>query len=253
MSNRFSRCAIATLTLMAACSVSLADISGLTLGSYAYNQKDAGSPAIVSDDAIQLTTGGGQNRSIWFKTKQNIKSFTTSFTYHQDYLDSFAAFNGFAFVVSNNPAGTAALGNYNDSSGCAGLVSTAAVAFHTTQGSSSMGFYYNGVITNSDTGTGAVQFANRGDVRITITYDGTVLSVFMADGSKTFGPHGYLIGSMSGTALGSDVAYIGFTAQTSNGNPGNHHLSDFTFTTIPSAPTAAAFGMAGLMAVRRRR
>lgn len=245
---------LSACSLIAICGLSQsasADISGFTLGTYTYNQADGGSPAVVGPNSIQVTTGGSQVRSIWFNTRQAINQFSATFTYRQAYTDSFAAANGFAFVLSNNPGGTSVLGNANDASGYSGITQSAAVTFHTTQGSTSLGFYRNGNVTSGDTNTGAVQFANRRDILVSIVYDGNLLSVSMADGAFTFGPQQYLVGSLS-TSLGSSTAYVGFTASTSSGNPSNHFLSNFTYA-VPSPATTSLLSIAGVTALRRRR
>ncbi|MGD9790590.1 MAG: hypothetical protein AB7Q00_12685 [Phycisphaerales bacterium] len=242
---------LACSVLVALPGVALGDIIGLAPGSYAYNQGDGGSPALVGPNSIQLTTGAGQNRSIWFNQPQTISSFEAHFTYQEWVFSSNPTGRtaGMAFVISNSPLGTAALGSPT-SRGLSGITPCAAVVFNTIGRNSSVGFYRNGASGGSDTGTTPIDFSVRRDIDVSIHYDGSLLTVSMTDGDLTFGPQTYLVGSLA-NSLGSSTAYIGFTA--GNGDLSAYQiLNDFSYT-VPAPGALAAFGLLGLSATRRRR
>ena len=230
----------------------LADISGLTSGTYSYNQADAGSPAVIGPGSIQLTTGSSQARSIWFNTRQDITHFTATFVYQEQLFSSnpTGTSAGLDFVISNSPAGPSALGNAV-TNGYGAISPSAAVVLDTFSGNSSLGFYRNGVLTSADVPVSPIDFTVRRNINVTVGYDGSLLSITMTDGALTFGPQTYLVGSLA-SSLGSSSAYVGFTA--GDGDVSTYQiLSGFTYTTVPTPMTASLLGMAGLTALGRRR
>ena len=67
-SHKSSAVALAALSVVAlAVSSASADISGFVPANYTYQFNDTGNTPVVGNDSIELTTGRGQLRSLWFK------------------------------------------------------------------------------------------------------------------------------------------------------------------------------------------
>jgi hypothetical protein len=236
--------------------VSTADINGFNgLNDWAYNHADtAAPPQIVNSNLIQFTGGPVNRRSIWFNTPQDITAFQATFTYRATSIAASGSRQGIAFVMQN--AGTTALGT--GSTGYQGIATSAAVTLETDTGPgrSYSGFYTNGLIGGGSTVMTPVNAFDFRDIDVTITYNGSILSVTMVDGANTYGPQNYLVGSLS-NVLGGSTAYIGFTGATFtapvSGGGATQFLSDVTFTTIPTPGTAGLLALGSIAALRRRR
>src|SRR5262249_21236798 len=124
------------------------------------------------------------------------------------------------------------------------------VVLHTLSGVSSFGFYRDGVITNSDSAVAPIVFPSQDNIDVTVSYNGSILSVSFADGAQSFGPQNYLVGSLA-SSLGGSTAYIGFTA--GNGDITAYHILNAFAYTVPTPAGASLFGLAGIGLGRRKR
>ncbi len=248
--------------LVAGSSLSNADISGFTSGSYQYNTADAGSPPTVGAGWIQLTGGANQRRGIFFKNKQNINQFQASFTYRAPHIEACAILQGLAFVIQNENTGASAIGGSSggffgpSGLGFSGLTKSVAVTLETDTGPGRTytGVYSAGAFSGRAAEVSPVNAFSGHDLHVSIGYDGTLMNIVMTDSvtSQSFN-RSFLVGSLS-NVVGSDSAYIGFTASTGGGfsfGGADQILSDFSFS-VP-APASSMLLAAGLIAGRRKR
>jgi len=237
-------------------SLAYAAISGLTLGTYEYNQGDAGTPPVVGADSIQLTTGAGQRRSLFFTAPQDITEFTASFTYRAPSIAASSSLQGLAFVLQNSSSGVDALSTSAGTLGYAGISPSAAVAFQLDTGSARTfnAFYTNGVIGGGEVVTTPVNAFDGLDINVTVSYQNSVLSVILTESPTASFTRNYLVGSLASLLVGSQ-AYVGFTASTGDFGV-NQFLSDFNFinSAVPEPAATLLFGSGILgLIVRHRR
>jgi hypothetical protein len=254
MKNVIVSSIVAAVGLAALCPLARADLFGMDPSTFTYNQRDAQTPAAVGPGSINITNGGpGEVRSIWFNARQDISSFTASFTYRATSISATGPHQGIAFVIQNNAAGTGwvSTGGFPYNVGYAGLTQSAAVTLETDTGPgvTDSGFYTNGATGGGSPGTWPVNAFDFLPIHVTITYAGSLLTVSMTDGVHTMASQNYLVGSLAST-IGSSTAWIGFVAGTGGGS--NQTISDFSFTAVPTPGAAALLGL-GLMACPRRR
>jgi hypothetical protein len=191
---------------------------------------------------LQLTDGGGSEASSWFATdKVSVAAFTASFDYQAtgDLFDVGAMADGFAFILQNSSAGPNALGGNGsslgygpdpDDSGGTVISPSAAVELNVyaghTQGTN---FEIDGVTGNYNP-TGSVDFWDTGDaIQVVVSYDGNTLTETLTDlvnGNTYSTSYG---GVDLAKILGSDSAYVGFSAAT-GGSVSTQTVSNFTFT-----------------------
>jgi hypothetical protein len=229
----------------------MADITGFNgLAGWRYNQAadDLGTPASTPNpNTVQLTTGGGQLRSIFNSTPQSITQFTASFTYR---ANGGGVGRRLAFILQNAPNGDGAIGTNGHA--YRGITNSVAVLFDIDQfGGQYVGYFTGGVIPS----LGEFMSVNAGgrDVRVTINYaGGNALSLNLTDvldPTRTFSRN-YILPASIATSVGSGTAFVGFGASTFGGV--DHIVSNFSYV-IPSPSAAALLGLGGLMAARRRR
>jgi large repetitive protein len=173
---------------------------------------------IITGDVLTLTNGGGGEASAaWFNTPVSTTgSFMTSFTYTDQ---GGGGGDGIAFVLQNDPRGTAALGGAGGALGYGGSSSIQqSVAYEIN--------VYNGdtqgtnFVTNGSTGTynatGAVNVASGDPIKVTLAYDAAAetLTEFLFDATTGSSyTHTYTGIDLSST-LGGSTAILGFTGGT---------------------------------------
>jgi hypothetical protein len=192
---------------------------------------------------LRLTDAAGVTGSTFSNTRFAVGGFTTTFEVrlHEGSQPDYA--DGFTFVLqANDPT---ALGQGTSGIGYQGIGHSIAIKFSTFQhpgdpSSSSTGLVLNGANPAGGVDTSPVLLNSQNIKRITLTYDGTTLSEEIED---------ILTGDVFTTSyvvniaqvIGSDTAYVGFTAATGSG--GNYELEDvlsWQFTSqaaLPGAPT----------------
>ena len=224
-----------------------ADITGFNnLSGWQYNQADNETPADLPDpDTIHITsTGGSQARSIFYKTRQSTSQFTASFTYRGEL--GFNTDQGASFILQNDPRGFEALGGFGSGLGYSGIVNSIAITWNTlrnTIGFSTGGDVSGGIFIED------IDLSSDHDIEFSLTYDGTFLTQRLEDtvtGAEFI--QNTFVGDISGY-LGGDLAFVGFGASSVRSD---QYISDFRFT-VPAPGSLAAFSLAGVCAVRRRR
>lgn len=248
------------VVLAAAAPSASADITGFNnLSGWNYNTSDNGTPpGFVGDDGLHFTTGPNNTRSIWFNTPQDISEFRVEFTYRAGSITASTARQGLTFAIQNSPDGLNALGGGGNGFGYRGITQSAAVTIETDTGGGETfsGFYTNGVLGGGSVLTEPVNAFDLTEIDVTITYNGSLLSVSMTDGVNTFDSPSYFVGSLA-SVVGDTHAYVGFTAGTFNllggGGGANQYLSNFRFTAVPSPATLPVMAALGIGVIRRRR
>ena len=207
---------------------------------FAFNSN--GTLPLINNGVLLITDGGlGESRSVFFNTKLGIDSFTAQFTFQAS--GSFLA-DGVAFVLQNDSRGSAALGEGGSGLGYGGISPSAAYEIN-IYSAHTIGAT---LATNGAYGTyqptGNVSFTSGNPIRVTLSYNGTLLSTTLQDltTNQTFQTT-YTV-NLS-TVLGGNTAYIGFTGAT-GALTSSQTISNFTFTSIPE-PTSVALMCAGLL------
>ncbi len=246
----------AVLATIALSNIVRADITGFQ--NFTLKRSDTGTPPVLVDaDTIQFTTGPNQRRSLWFNTRQDISEFTATFTYRANGIGASGNRQGLVFVMQNDTDGINTLGDPvgglfgNSGLGYFGIQPSAAVTVETDTGPARTftGFYSGGVFGGGSAPTFPVNAFDGSEIDVTITYDGSILSVGMVEGSNVFPTRNYLVGSLE-DAVGSSSAYIGFTASTANGGA-NQYISDFQYKVPePSSALLTAVGIGALIGGR---
>ena len=246
--------AILVAAAVVACSATsaMADIVGFNnLTGWRYNQAigDVGTPASTPNaNTVQLTTGGGQLRSVFYSTPQSITQFTASFNYR---ANGGGVNRSLAFVLQNDPRADAAIG----SNGWAyrGITNSAAIVFNIDDfGGQYIGFSTGGIVSGLGELSSPLNAGGR-DVRVSISYlGGTSLSMIatdVLDPARMFSRN-YILPATLASNVGGTAAYIGFGASTGGGV--DHILSNFSYV-VPAPSAVALLSLGGLMAARRRR
>jgi hypothetical protein len=187
--------------------------------------------ATINGSAIQLTdTDAAQVSEIgaaWYVAPVNVQSFTTSFTIK--FTDTSANPNayGMAFVIQNQNAASTDTSSMQVSGGPYSLgapinglgyqdeLSSVAVTFDLVTGTgNTTGLYTNGAVpTTSPTAITGVNLSSGDPINVTLTYDGTTLTMTMED-TVTSAEFTTSWTVDIPTAVGGDTAYIGFTGTT---------------------------------------
>jgi hypothetical protein len=259
-SATFLRTTFLVATGVVACSVNTgkADIMGFNnFTGWTYNTGDTGSPPqFITPDSIEFTTGPNNRRSLWYNTPQDITAFEVSFIYHASNIAASTNRQGITFAIQN--AGLNALGGGGGGLGYSGISPSAAITIETDTGPglTYSGYYTNGVLGGGSSPTTPVNAFDPADIHIMISYSGSVLSVNMTQGSNAAPTRSYFVGSLA-SVLGSSTALVGFTGGTFNtlgsGGGARQFLSDFSYRPVPASSSLAVMGLAGILAMRRRR
>ncbi|HEY1684365.1 MAG TPA: PEP-CTERM sorting domain-containing protein [Tepidisphaeraceae bacterium] len=231
-----------------------ADINSFNgLTGWTYDTTDTGSPPVlVTNNSIELTTGEGQNRTLWFNTPQSVSSFDVNFTYLANNIRACLDYQGIAFIVQSDPMGTATEG-YSDVTPSADVP----ILTDTGPGVTDAGFFTDGSLSGGLGVTSPVNAFDGDSINVNIVYSGSILSVTMTEGTETFGPKNYVVGSLAST-LGSATGYVGFFAGTGDGfgNGGaDQYISNFSYTTttVPEPASLSGIAAGGMLVLRRRR
>src|SRR5579871_4322348 len=165
---------------------------------------------------LQLTDGnGGETASAFYSTRVHISSFTTDFSFQL----SNAAGDGFTFTIQG--LAVTALGTNGAGLGYAGIPNSVAVKFDLSdnggEGIDSTGLYTNGANPTLP----AINLANTGIdlhsgdvINVHMTYDGSTLIVTETDPTQQSTATQSVAVNLT-SVVGSNLAYVGFTASTS--------------------------------------
>lgn len=193
---------------------------------------DNGTLPIIGENFITITTEGGQRRNIWFCQKQNITSFTATFTYEPENAVA-VDFNtyGISFIVQGDPEGKQAVGG----GGVAlfGIEPSFGLTIELDGGDFAngpdtlSGAFFNGGATEG-LPFGISAFEND-SITIEVDYDGgQFLDVTYENSTEEFSRTFFLPDSIQ-EFLGSDFAYIGFGATTVPNVSVSQTLADFVY------------------------
>ena len=206
-----------------------------------------GGATTVSND-LQLTDGQlGEARSAIDSTLVPINTFTAHFTFQITAgtvagSDGTSEADGVAFVIDNGT--TADLGSdgvdLGYSNGTFGANSVA-IEFNTYNlGSfgSTVGFAQGGTPPSSTAAAGSVDFHSGDVINATVTYDGTTLTVALAD--ATAGTSYTTSEAINlTTVLNGQTAFVGFSGAT-GGDESIQTINEFDYTGSGGAPTVTS-------------
>jgi hypothetical protein len=173
--------------------------------------------ATITNGALQLTDGGGgENRMAWYLKPVSVQAFTTDFNFQ----DTSAVADGFTFVVQNSSSGVWALGGGGANLGYSGIGSSVGIKFDlyndSGEGIDSTGFYTNGALPTVpavDMTSSGVNLRSGDILHAHITYDGTTLTLTVTD-TVTNASFTTSTAINIPATVGSNTAYVGFTAST---------------------------------------
>jgi len=176
-----------------------------------------GGAAIVGN-ALQLTDGGNfENRSAWSSTPVNVQTFTTDFMF-QITPATASASDGFTFTIQN--MGLTADGGIGGALGYQSITPSVAVKFdlfdNSGEGVNSTGFYTDGVaptVPALDLTPSGINLHSGDIMHAHLTYDGATLTLILTDTvtNATFTASDSID---IPTTVGSNTAFVGFTAGT---------------------------------------
>jgi hypothetical protein len=249
-----------------------ADITGFGNGSgFTFNNFLANGVIGASNGVLTISTASpSEAASAFYDTQQAIGHFSAAFTY-QNVTGNGA--DGFTFVVQSAPAGANALGGDGYNLGYGGDAGTAnnsnpitssvayGIELWPNPAGSTGGFGQDGAINANGstaaafTSTSPVNAELTDKINFSVTYNGTTLSVNMAD--PTTGASYSTSETVDiPTVVGSSLAYVGFTGGT-GGAATEQQISNFSYTTaVPEpAPLGALVigGAISLLMLKRRR
>jgi hypothetical protein len=189
----------------------------------------------LSGTSLKLTNGGANEiASTYFTKPVDVESFTSTF----DFQLTAATADGFTFVIQNGNTG--AIGNGGGGLGYASIPNSVAIKFdffnNAGEGSTSTGVYVNGATPTVPAiaipASSELNIISGHTIRAVVTYNGTTLTWTMTDLSGLQNPS--LKESVNINiphTLGSNTAYIGFTAASGDGTA-TQSILDWTFTNI---------------------
>ena len=174
--------------------------------------------ATLVGNALQLTDGGNfENRSAWNSTPVNVQTFTTDFMF-QITPATPSASDGFTFTIQN--MGLTADGGIGGALGYQSIKPSVAVKFdlfdNSGEGVNSTGFYTNGVaptVPALDLTPSGINLHSGDIMHAHLTYDGATLTLTLTDTvtNATFTASDAID---IPTTVGSNTAFVGFTAGT---------------------------------------
>jgi hypothetical protein len=190
-------------------SAGFANATGLTL---------VGKGVSVKGAALQLTDAGSyEATAAWNAAPVNVQSFTTDFTFQISPSGSGTG-DGFTFAIQK--AAATAVGQLGGALGYQGIGSSVAIKFdlysNAGEGTDSTGFYTGGAYPTTpafDMTSSGVNLHSGDPMHAHVTYDGTTLTLTLTDtvtGKSFTGSRALNIPA----AVGSNTAYVGFTAGT---------------------------------------
>ena len=234
-------------TLFAMPSEARSQIDGFnSLDGWTLQRTDTDTLPAVGQDFVDITSGFGQRRNIWFNTPQSIDQFSASFTYS---TTNGLSSQGISFIIHDDSRGLDTVTTDTSTRGFGGIDRSLGVIFDTNSFR---------VAEDGEIGSGSFDLDlinSFSGYNVNIDYlGGNLLSVSVNDGTNT-ASEDIFIGQTIADAIGSGDAFIGFGAHTGT-NTSTQTISNFRFNSVavPEPSTAivlAAVGIIGL--VRRRR
>lgn len=223
---------------------------GNFVNDWEYNQAptDTDTPADFPDsNTIHITNsalpGTSQNRSIFFKSRQDSAQFIANFTFRGNIGSSLS--QGLSFILQNDPDGYDSLGGLLGYAGLANSFATTLDVRNNTIGFSQSGAVASGIQVEG------IDLSSDNDIDITIIYDGNFLTQRLVDTvtGVEFSRNNIIVGDLS-SDLGDNKAYVGFGSSSFRSD---QFISNFRFTSTIPTPGSASVLAAGLFAIARRR
>lgn len=245
-------CAVSVLAV-AGCFISpaCAAIAGFgNFTNFTINQNDTGSPPTEpASGSLELVTGQGEQRSIFYDTPQDVTQFTVSFNYQGAGIGG----GGFAFVMENDSRGAGAVGVYNPGSEQCGFYEiNKSVGITFDFDDNGTGMYTNGFRSTGEADVDPpVSLITNDPMTVQLAYSGSTLTETLTDTvmSKTFSTT-YLVSTSIPTTVGSSSAIVGITADSGQGT---QTFSNFQFDVAPEPASLSFIASGGILALRRRR
>jgi murein DD-endopeptidase MepM/ murein hydrolase activator NlpD len=173
-----------------------------------------GGATITSSGGLQLTDGGGDEaRTAFSSTQVNVQSFISTFMFQLTNANA----DGFTFTVQS--IGSASVGRTGGGLGYAGIGNSVAVGFQLYSAGNEVnlvGLWTNGASPDATPGMSMSSSSinlHSGDMfKVILSYNGTTLSMYIRDlNQSNFHFFTSFPIDIPGT-VGSNVAYVGFTA-----------------------------------------
>jgi hypothetical protein len=174
--------------------------------------------ATIAGTALQLTDGGNfEARSVWNTTPVNVQTFTTDFMFQITPATPTAS-DGFTFTIQN--MGLTADGGIGGALGYQSITPSVAVKFdlfnNSGEGVNSTGFYTDGVaptVPATDLTPSGINLHSGDIMHAHLTYDGATLTLTLTD-TVTGAVFTAADAIDIPTTVGSNTAFVGFTAGT---------------------------------------
>jgi hypothetical protein len=185
--------------------------------------------ATLSGTRLQLTTGSESHATtVFYSTPVADSSFSSTFNFQVKKGSTSTIGNGFTFVLQNHGLGT--VGGTGLALGYQYIPNSVAVSFDVMKNNTTL--YINGEPTSTSTSLtdNGLNIANGDIFQVTFTYDGTTLRWNIRDANAIV--TNYSRDSVAiniPQSIGSNTAYVGFTAGTSTATA-IIDILDWTFT-----------------------
>jgi hypothetical protein len=206
----------------------------------------------LSGNRLRLTSGGTfQASAAWYPTKINAQSFSTDFDFQVTAGSTAVLADGFTFAMQGDgttqlgPAGGGLGYGPNAAGGAPGVAKSVAVKFdlysNAGEGNNSTGLYTNGASPTTPAVTlgGGVNLHNPNVFHVHMAYDGTTLTMTIADTANTADSFTTSWPVNIPNLVGGNTAYVGFTAGT-GGYVAIQDILDWTLVSNSSGPPPAA-------------
>ncbi len=193
----------------------------------------------LQGSSLQLTNGApSETNCTYYGSPVDIESFTTSFDFTISALKTGPLADGFAFVIQNT--GPHAMGGGGGGLAYDGIPNSVAIKFdvfsNAGEGASSTGLYVNGAsptVPSINLASGKVMIGNGDTFHVDVTYDGTTLTWRIQDTSSAnpYAAQQQQVINIPHT-IGSNTAYVGFTAASGDG-VAIQNILDWSFSNTP--------------------
>jgi len=212
-----------------------ADINGFGDGSQ-FLINDIGTPASITSDVLQITANSdGEQHGVWYIEPQIVTAFTASFTWQLASDSPSDPADGFTFTIQNDPRSIGAVGGGGGCLGYCGITPSFSVGF-SVWGDHPRGinFQTQGNLNRYTdlfcAGGGGIDLLSHDPINISLSYDGTNLSVVAMDTmtgvSLNFSYTVDVVGL--GIAASDGTGTVGFTGAT-GGAHSDQLISNFTY------------------------
>jgi hypothetical protein len=209
----------------------------------------------LASDLLTLTTGqGSEAASAFYDTAVSITGFIASYTYTASGTGTRA--DGATFCLQNSAAGPSALGGGGGELGVYGISPSVEFEMNIYTGDSGGVGYQLGTEGNVPSqyagmgdfiSTSPVSFDSGDPINVLLSYVQDVLTITLTD-ATTKNTYTASVTTNLPAAIGSSVAYVGFTAAT-GGLASTQTISNFVFSVSGTPTLALAKGAAGSVIV----